>query len=110
MLTAHPTEAKRRTVLDHHRALYRLLVEMENTMWTGTERAAFERLQARTPDLFAALVAAKAEESRWPPVHFLASNAATARARASTVRVADRLRRARARPGPGRALSGSRAD
>ncbi|MEE4120336.1 MAG: phosphoenolpyruvate carboxylase [Paracoccaceae bacterium] len=42
VLTAHPTEAKRRTVLDHHRALYRLLVEMENTMWTGAERAALE--------------------------------------------------------------------
>ena len=42
VLTAHPTEAKRRTVLAHHRALYRLLVELENTMWTGAERAALE--------------------------------------------------------------------
>jgi phosphoenolpyruvate carboxylase len=42
VLTAHPTEAKRRTVLDHHRALYRLLVELENTMWTAAERQALE--------------------------------------------------------------------
>ncbi|AHM05429.1 Phosphoenolpyruvate carboxylase [Roseibacterium elongatum DSM 19469] len=39
VLTAHPTEAKRRTVLAHHRALYRLLVERENTMWTDAERS-----------------------------------------------------------------------
>lgn len=42
VLTAHPTEAKRETVLHHHRALYRLLVELENTMWTPSERAALE--------------------------------------------------------------------
>lgn len=40
VLTAHPTEAKRQTVLEHHRAIYRLLVDLENTMWTETERAA----------------------------------------------------------------------
>jgi phosphoenolpyruvate carboxylase len=42
VLTAHPTEAKRETVLHHHRALYRLLVDLENTMWTPSERAALE--------------------------------------------------------------------
>ena len=42
VLTAHPTEAKRRTVLLHHRALYRLLVELENAMWTRAERGALE--------------------------------------------------------------------
>ena len=42
VLTAHPTEAKRRTVLAHHRALYRLQVELENTMWTAAERGALE--------------------------------------------------------------------
>ena len=42
VLTAHPTEAKRQTVLHHHRALYRLLVELENTMWTPAERTALE--------------------------------------------------------------------
>jgi phosphoenolpyruvate carboxylase len=42
VLTAHPTEAKRQTVLQHHRALYRLLVELENTMWTPSERAVLE--------------------------------------------------------------------
>ena len=47
VLTAHPTEAKRQTVLEHHRSLYRVIVELENTMWTETERAALEA-QART--------------------------------------------------------------
>lgn len=42
VLTAHPTEAKRQTVLEHHRALYRLLVELENSMWTRGERADLE--------------------------------------------------------------------
>ena len=42
VLTAHPTEAKRQTVMEHHRALYRLLVELENSMWTPAERAALE--------------------------------------------------------------------
>ena len=40
VLTAHPTEAKRATVLAHHRALYRLRVDLENQMWTPGERAA----------------------------------------------------------------------
>ncbi|WP_041795182.1 phosphoenolpyruvate carboxylase [Pararhodospirillum photometricum] len=39
VLTAHPTEAKRQTVLEHHRALYLLLVERENTMFTVEEQA-----------------------------------------------------------------------
>jgi phosphoenolpyruvate carboxylase len=42
VLTAHPTEAKRQTVLEHHRRLYRLLVELENSMWTPGERAELE--------------------------------------------------------------------
>ena len=42
VLTAHPTEAKRQTVLHHHRALYRLIVELENSMWTPAERADLE--------------------------------------------------------------------
>jgi len=40
VLTAHPTEAKRASVLHHHRAIYRLLVDNENQMWTPGERAA----------------------------------------------------------------------
>ncbi|NTU52583.1 MAG: phosphoenolpyruvate carboxylase [Chlorobiaceae bacterium] len=36
-LTAHPTEAKRRTVLEQHRELYLLLVKRENRMWTPAE-------------------------------------------------------------------------
>ncbi len=43
VLTAHPTEAKRATVLDHHRAIYHLLVERDNLMSTDVERAIFER-------------------------------------------------------------------
>jgi len=38
VLTAHPTEAKRATVLEHHRQLYLLLVKKENSMWTPYER------------------------------------------------------------------------
>ena len=37
VLTAHPTEAKRATVLEHHRELYVLLVRRENTMYTDNE-------------------------------------------------------------------------
>lgn len=40
VLTAHPTEAKRQTVLEHHRVLYRHLVDLENSMWTESERRA----------------------------------------------------------------------
>ena len=38
VLTAHPTEAKRATVLEHHRRLYLSLVERENQMWTSAEQ------------------------------------------------------------------------
>ncbi|WP_240655344.1 phosphoenolpyruvate carboxylase [Flammeovirga pectinis] len=38
VLTAHPTEAKRSTVLEHHRTLYLLLVQRENSMYTGIEQ------------------------------------------------------------------------
>jgi phosphoenolpyruvate carboxylase len=59
VLTAHPTEAKRATVLEHYRTLYLLLVSRENTMWTALERdaittevdAVLERLW-RTGDIF----------------------------------------------------------
>ncbi len=40
VLTAHPTEAKRATVLEIHRELYLLLVKRENSMWTQSEQAA----------------------------------------------------------------------
>jgi phosphoenolpyruvate carboxylase len=39
VLTAHPTEAKRLTVLDIHRELYVLLVKNENPVWSNSERA-----------------------------------------------------------------------
>ncbi|MEI6847418.1 MAG: phosphoenolpyruvate carboxylase [Chlorobiaceae bacterium] len=38
VLTAHPTEAKRKTVLEQHRQLYLLLVKRENKMWTPVEQ------------------------------------------------------------------------
>ncbi len=38
VLTSHPTEAKRWTVLDQHRAIYLLLVELENQMYSPSER------------------------------------------------------------------------
>lgn len=43
VLTAHPTEAKRLTVLDIHRDLYLLLVKRENPNWSTTEQAALEQ-------------------------------------------------------------------
>lgn len=39
VLTGHPTEAKRWTVLDQHRELYVLLVQLENRMYTDAERS-----------------------------------------------------------------------
>ncbi len=41
VITAHPTEAKRVTVLEKHRRIYRLLVELEQPRWTVRERSAF---------------------------------------------------------------------
>jgi len=38
VLTAHPTEAKRKTVLEQHRQLYLLVVKRENQMWTPLEQ------------------------------------------------------------------------
>lgn len=40
VLTAHPTEAKRVTVLERHRKIYRRLVDLESPRWTPRERAA----------------------------------------------------------------------
>jgi phosphoenolpyruvate carboxylase len=38
VLTAHPTEAKRYTVLEQHRSLYLLMLQLENSMWTPQEK------------------------------------------------------------------------
>lgn len=38
VLTGHPTEAKRWSVLNHHREIYLLLVSLENQMYTPSER------------------------------------------------------------------------
>ena len=38
VLTAHPTEAKRATVLEHHRRIYVLLAQRENSVWTPSEQ------------------------------------------------------------------------
>jgi len=38
VLTAHPTEAKRATVLEQHREFYLQVVKLENSMWTQHER------------------------------------------------------------------------
>jgi phosphoenolpyruvate carboxylase len=43
VLTAHPTEAKRATVLEHHRDIRLLLIERENRLVTDVELAIFER-------------------------------------------------------------------
>ena len=38
VITAHPTEAKRVTVLEKHRRIYRRLVDLESPRWTPRER------------------------------------------------------------------------
>ncbi|MEQ8820822.1 MAG: phosphoenolpyruvate carboxylase [Sumerlaeia bacterium] len=43
VLTAHPTEAKRPTVLHTHRQIYTLLLDLENQMWTPAERQEIHR-------------------------------------------------------------------
>lgn len=43
VLTAHPSEAKRVTVLDIHRELYVLLVKNENPRWSSSERAVIKQ-------------------------------------------------------------------
>jgi phosphoenolpyruvate carboxylase len=43
VLTAHPTEAKRASVLEHHRAIYLLLVERDNQSFTDIEQAIYKR-------------------------------------------------------------------
>jgi len=43
VLTAHPTEAKRLTVLEQHRELFRALVERENPLLTASEHASIRR-------------------------------------------------------------------
>lgn len=43
VLTAHPTEAKRATVLEHHRALYLLLVKRADPRWTPYEQEGVRR-------------------------------------------------------------------
>jgi phosphoenolpyruvate carboxylase len=40
VITAHPTEAKRVTVLEKHRKIYLLLRELESHRWTACERCA----------------------------------------------------------------------
>ena len=47
VLTAHPTEAKRATVLEHHRQLYLLIVESEYPNWSPQERQSLgQRIEA----------------------------------------------------------------
>ncbi len=41
VITAHPTEAKRVTVLEIHRRIYLLLIQIESLRWTPSEREAF---------------------------------------------------------------------
>ena len=38
VITAHPTEAKRQTVLEKHRKIYLLILKKENPLWTPREK------------------------------------------------------------------------
>lgn len=52
-LTAHPTEAKRSTVLEHYRNLYLLQVRLENQMYSSSERALMrEEIKANLERIF----------------------------------------------------------
>ncbi len=42
VLTAHPTESKRSTVIDQLRSIYLLMVKRENTIWTDNEKQQIE--------------------------------------------------------------------
>ncbi len=42
VLTAHPTESKRSTVIDQLRSIYLLMVKRENSMWTEKEQQQIE--------------------------------------------------------------------
>jgi len=43
VFTAHPTEAKRETVLRHHRNIFQLIVEFQNTIYNDGERSEINR-------------------------------------------------------------------
>ncbi len=62
VITAHPTEAKRVTVLEKHRRIYRRLVDLESPRWTPRERQAAGRRAAERDR--AAL--ARPASSAWP--------------------------------------------
>ena len=51
VITAHPTEAKRVTVLEIHRRIYRHLVNLESSRWTPSERAALTETLRNEIDL-----------------------------------------------------------
>jgi phosphoenolpyruvate carboxylase len=52
-LTAHPTEAKRSTVLEHYRNLYLLQVRLENQMYSSSERSLMrEEIKANLERIF----------------------------------------------------------
>ncbi|MBA3686034.1 MAG: phosphoenolpyruvate carboxylase [Planctomycetes bacterium] len=76
VLTAHPTESKRGTVLEQHRQLYLLLVKRENQMWTPAEqeqireeiKVSLERLW-RTGEIFLAKPDVSVE--RQSVIHYL---------------------------------------
>ena len=51
VITAHPTEAKRVTVLEIHRRIYRQLVALETARWTPRERAAMVEALRNEVDL-----------------------------------------------------------
>ena len=50
-ITAHPTEAKRVTVLEIHRRIYVLLYRLEGSRWTPRERQEFKELLKNEVDL-----------------------------------------------------------
>ena len=44
VITAHPTEAKRQTILEKYRTIYLLYLKLENPLWTSEDRGEIEKV------------------------------------------------------------------
>jgi len=104
VITAHPTEARRVTVLEKHRRIYRRLVDLESPRWTPRERAALQDQLREEIDLLWMTGELRLEKPTVPQevywgLHFFNETLFDA-----VPALMDRLERALARYYPGRAF------